>query len=109
MHSVTSFEIARGGRLYAVVLGTGQVGGNGDLASWSVPGMIGGGIGGATDLAAAARHVFAMPEHTNTRGQPKQADKCSFPLTADRAGLRGRDHHRPGAAAAPVLGVPVRA
>ena len=80
--SVTSFEIARGGRLYAVVLGTYQVGGNGDLANWSVPGMIGGGIGGAMDLAAGARNVFAMLEHTDSRGRPKLVEKCEFPLTA---------------------------
>ncbi len=80
--SVTSFEIARGGRLYAVVLGGYQVGGNGDLANWSVPGMIGGGIGGAMDLAAGARNVIAMLEHTDSRGRPKLVETCSFPLTA---------------------------
>ena len=80
--SVTSFEIARGGRLYAVVLGAYQVGGNGDLANWSVPGMVGGGIGGAMDLAVGARHVIAMLEHTDSRGAPKLVENCDFPLTA---------------------------
>jgi 3-oxoacid CoA-transferase len=80
--SVTSFEIARGGRLYAVVLGTYQAGGNGDLANWSVPGMTGGGIGGAMDLAAGARNVIAMCEHTDSRGSPKLVEKCDFPVTA---------------------------
>ncbi len=80
--SVTSFEIARGGRLYAVVLGTYQVGGNGDLANWSVPGMVGGGIGGAMDLAVGARHVIAMLEHADSRGTPKLVQDCTFPLTA---------------------------
>jgi len=80
--SVTSFEIARGGRLYAVVLGTYQVGANGDLANWSVPGMVGGGIGGAMDLAVGARHVIAMLEHTDARGAPKLVENCDFPLTA---------------------------
>jgi 3-oxoacid CoA-transferase len=80
--SVTSFEIARGGRLYAVILGTYQVGGNGDLANWSAPGMIGGGIGGAMDLAAGARHVFATLEHCDSRGRPKLVEKCELPLTA---------------------------
>jgi len=80
--SVTSFEIARGGRLYAVVLGTYQVGANGDLANWSVPGMVGGGIGGAMDLAVGARHVIAMLEHTDSRGAPKLVENCDFPLTA---------------------------
>jgi 3-oxoacid CoA-transferase len=44
--------------------------------------MIGGGIGGAMDLAAGARHVFAMLEHTDSRGRPKLVEKCEFPLTA---------------------------
>jgi 3-oxoacid CoA-transferase len=79
--SVTSFEIARGGRLYAVVLGSYQVGGNGDLANWSAPGMTGGGIGGAMDLAAGARRVFVTLEHTDSQGRPKLVERCEFPLT----------------------------
>jgi 3-oxoacid CoA-transferase len=79
--SVTSFEIARGGRLYAVILGTYQVGGNGDLANWSAPGMIGGGIGGAMDLAAGAQNVFVTLEHTDSQGRPKLVERCEYPLT----------------------------
>ena len=97
---MTSFEIARGGRLYAVILGTYQVGGNGDLANWSAPGMIGGGIGGAMDLAAGAQHVFATLEHTDSRRAAQAGREVRVP--ADHAELRGRDHHRPGAAAAAV-------
>jgi 3-oxoacid CoA-transferase len=80
--SVTSFEIARGGRLDAVVLGAYQVGRNGDLANWTVPGMTGGGIGGAMDLAAGARRVIAMCEHTDSQGRPKLVESCSFGITA---------------------------
>jgi 3-oxoacid CoA-transferase len=80
--SVTSFEIARGGRLDAVVLGAYQVGRSGDLANWAVPGMTGGGIGGAMDLAAGARQVIAMCEHTDSQGRPKLVESCDFELTA---------------------------
>lgn len=80
--SVTSFEIARGGRLDTVVLGAYQVGRNGDLANWSVPGMTGGGIGGAMDLAAGARHVIAMCEHTDSQGNPKLVESCGYEITA---------------------------
>ena len=80
--SVTSFEIARGGRLYAVVLGAYQVGGNGDLANWSAPGQVGGGIGGAMDLAAGARNVIVMCEHTDSQGNPKLVSRVSYPVTA---------------------------
>ena len=80
--SVTSFEIARSGRLDAVVLGAYQVGANGDLANWSVPGMTGGGIGGAMDLAVGARQVIAMCEHTDSAGQPKLVGRCDFEVTA---------------------------
>ncbi|MBO0805210.1 MAG: 3-oxoacid CoA-transferase subunit A [Nocardiopsaceae bacterium] len=80
--SVTSFEIARGGRLYAVVLGTYQVGANGDLANWSAPGQTGGGIGGAMDLCAGAQRVIAMCEHTDSRGNAKLVASCAYPVTA---------------------------
>ena len=46
--SVTSFEIARSGRLDAAVLGAYQVGANGDLASWS--GEVAGLTGMAVDV-----------------------------------------------------------
>jgi 3-oxoacid CoA-transferase len=80
--SVTSFEIARSGRLDAVVLGAYQVGRNGDLANWTVPGMTGGGIGGAMDLAVGARQVIGMCEHTDSAGRPKLVEACDFEITA---------------------------
>jgi 3-oxoacid CoA-transferase len=80
--SVTSFEIARSGRLDAVVLGAYQVGGRGDLANWAVPGRPGGGIGGAMDLAVGAKQVIAMLEHVDSAGRPKLVETCSYPLTA---------------------------
>lgn len=80
--SVTSFEIARSGRLDAVILGAYQVGANGDLANWATPGMVGGGIGGAMDLAVGARRVIVMLEHTDSHGRSKLVERCEFPLTA---------------------------
>ena len=80
--SVTSFEIARSGRLDAVILGAYQVGANGDLSNWATPDMVGGGIGGAMDLAVGAQRVIILVEHTDSRGKPKLVDRCEFPLTA---------------------------
>jgi 3-oxoacid CoA-transferase len=80
--SVTSFELARSGRLDTVILGAYQVAANGDLANWSAPGMIGGGIGGAMDLAAGARSVMVMIEHADRKGNPKLVQRCDMPLTA---------------------------
>ena len=82
--SVTSFEIARSGRLDAVVLGAYQVGGNGDLANYAQPGMAGGGIGGAMDLAVGARQVIAMLEHQDSKGRPKLVARCDYPITTPR-------------------------
>ncbi len=80
--SVTSFEIARGKRLDAVVLGAYQVGGNGDLANWAHPKRPGGGIGGAMDLAVGARSVIVTMEHVDSAGRAKLVDRCDYPITA---------------------------
>jgi 3-oxoacid CoA-transferase len=79
--SVTSFEMARSGRLAAVVLGAYQVGERGDLANWSTPDQVGGGIGGAMDLIAGARQLIVVMEHTDSRGRPKLVADCTYPLT----------------------------
>lgn len=98
--SVTSFEIARSGRLSTVVLGAYQVAANGDFANWATPEMAGGGIGGAMDLAVGARSVMITMEHCDSAGRPKLVERCTYPLTAvgvvdtvvtDLALLRRRD------------------
>jgi 3-oxoacid CoA-transferase len=98
--SVTSFEMARSGRLASVVLGAYQVGERGDLANWSTPEQVGGGIGGAMDLVAGAAELIVVMEHTDSRGRPKLVGECTYPLTGracvdvvvtDLALLRRRD------------------
>jgi 3-oxoacid CoA-transferase len=79
--SVTSFEIARGGLLDAVVLGAYQVDQEGNLANWSTPEMVGGGIGGAMDLVAGARSLIILMEHRDSRDRPKLVRRCEYPLT----------------------------
>ncbi|HUZ21114.1 MAG TPA: 3-oxoacid CoA-transferase [Acidimicrobiales bacterium] len=80
--SVTSFEIARSGRLSTVVLGAYQVAENGDFANWATPEMAGGGVGGAMDLAVGAKSVMITMEHCDSSGRPKLVDRCTYPLTA---------------------------
>ncbi|MEV6638551.1 3-oxoacid CoA-transferase subunit B [Amycolatopsis sp. NPDC051371] len=78
--SSLSFAIARGGRLDLCVLGALQVGENGDLANWVVPGG-NPGVGGAMDLAVGARRVWVMMNHVDKRGNAKLRKECTFPLT----------------------------
>ena len=80
--SVTSFEIARSGRLSTVVLGAYQVAANGDFANWATPEMAGGGIGGAMDLAVGAKSVMITMEHCDSSGRPKLVERCTYPITA---------------------------
>lgn len=79
--SVTSFEIARSGRLSAVVLGGYQVDEEGNLANWTAPGQVGGGIGGAMDLVAGGSTLIVLMEHLDSSGGRKLVDRCAYPVT----------------------------
>ncbi len=82
IHHADSFAVARGGRLDAAVLGAFQVAVNGDLANWRLPNAISGSVGGAMDIAAGAKRVFAMMTHTAKGGEPKIVEALTYPLTA---------------------------
>ena len=79
--SVTSFEMVRGGKLDAVVLGAYQVDSAGNLANWTTPDQVGGGIGGAMDLAAGDNLVIVCMEHTERTGAAKLLAACTYPVT----------------------------
>jgi 3-oxoacid CoA-transferase B subunit len=77
-----AFAIIRNGMLDAGVLGAYEVGANGDLANWKLAGRKGGGIGGAMDIAACAKRIFVMMEHTTREGEPRLLTRCTLPVTA---------------------------
>ncbi len=64
------------------VLGAYEVAENGDFANWKMAGQQGGGIGGAMDLAACAKHVFVAMEHQTRGGSPRLVERCAIPATA---------------------------
>jgi 3-oxoadipate CoA-transferase beta subunit len=83
MHHADSFAIIRGGHLDLCVLGAFQVAENGDLANWATsdndttPA-----VGGAMDLAAGAKRIWVLMEHTTKSGASRLVRRCSYPLTA---------------------------
>ncbi|HYH92777.1 MAG TPA: 3-oxoacid CoA-transferase subunit B [Candidatus Saccharimonadales bacterium] len=82
MDSLTSFALIRGGHLDLAVMGAFQVSAGGDLANWRIPGRLGGAIGGAADLAAGSRRVWAMTSHRTRDDHAKLVHRCTYPLTA---------------------------
>jgi 3-oxoadipate CoA-transferase beta subunit len=83
LHHADSFALVRGGHLDLCVLGAFQVAENGDIANWArraddrAPA-----IGGAMDLAAGAKRIWAVMEHITKSGEKRLVRRCSYPLTA---------------------------
>jgi 3-oxoadipate CoA-transferase beta subunit len=75
----------RGGHIDVTILGAFEVAATGDLANWDMrlpnKGPL---VGGAMDLAACARAVWVVMEHTTRKGTPRLLQACTLPLTAVR-------------------------
>jgi acetate CoA/acetoacetate CoA-transferase beta subunit len=79
--SAASFAIIRGGHVDMTFLGAFQVDGEGNIASYEVPGKIVAGMGGAMDLLVGAKIVNVVTEHCSKDGNTKLFKRCTFPLT----------------------------
>jgi len=83
VHHADSFALIRGGHLDLCVLGAFEVAENGDIANWSTgANERAPAVGGAMDLAAGAKRLWAVMEHTTKDGRPRLVGRCTYPLTA---------------------------
>ncbi len=82
--SVEAFAMIRGGHIDVTVLGGMQVSERGDLANWMFPERGIGNVGGAMDLAAGARRIIVVMEHTTKQGLPRIVNECDYPITGLR-------------------------
>jgi 3-oxoacid CoA-transferase len=79
--SSASFAMIRGGHVDVAIMGALQVDEKADLANWAVPGKPLLGVGGAMDLASAAKRLLITMTHTARGGASKIVPECTLPLT----------------------------
>ena len=83
VHHSDSFAMIRGGHIDLCVLGGFEVAENGDLANWATSeNDTAPAVGGAMDLAAGAKRLWVLMEHTTKDGRSKVVHRCTYPLTA---------------------------
>ncbi len=83
VHHADSFAMIRGGHLDLCVLGAFEVAENGDIANWATSeNDTAPAVGGAMDLAAGAKRLWVVMEHSTKDGRPKLVKRCGYPLTA---------------------------
>jgi 3-oxoadipate CoA-transferase beta subunit len=83
VHHADSFVMIRGGHLDVSLMGAFEVSEKGDLANWTTEDpSFPPGVGGAMDLAAGAKQVRVLMEHTSKKGEVRIKMRCSLPLTA---------------------------
>ena len=82
-HHNDAFLMIRGGHIDVALLGAFEVSEKGDLANWITNDpTVTPGVGGAMDLAAGAKEVRVLVEHTTKEGEPRLKKTCTYPLTA---------------------------